>query len=226
MFCRVSLPILSIAVFLARASSAASGNKQSDSEAHGISYEEAVRLAIFTPAPIYPYQARANHLTGSGLIRLEINRQTGYVTSARMLQSTGHQILDDAAVKAFRTWRFKPGTVSAVRAPVTFDMPSLRSLHEYVRVFGHSLWLQNATYWFMPEYPRAARAKGLTGKGVAVVKVDPRTGYVTSASMLKSTGDKSLDGAALWAFRQWRFRPRSVTTVEIPIQFTPKGVFY
>jgi TonB family protein len=44
--------------------------------------------------------------------------------------------------------------------------------------------------------------------------------------MQKSTGHKSLDGAAVFAFRQWRFKPGTVTTLEIPIQFTPKGVFY
>jgi TonB family protein len=82
------------------------------------------------------------------------------------------------------------------------------------------------TYSFPPEYPREARDKGLTGKGVAVVKVDPATGHVTSVSMIKSTGHDILDNAALRAFRQWRFRPRGITTFEIPIQFTRKGVIY
>jgi TonB family protein len=205
---------------------AATNVKEKDSEPRQISEEEALRLAIFTPAPLYPYEARANHITGAGIVRLDVEKRTGYVTSARMLKSTGHQILDNEALKAFRAWRFKPGTVSAVRIPVTFDMPSLRGLGEYVRVFGHSLWLQNATYWFLPKYPRAARDRGLTGKGVAIVQVDPRTGYVRSGRMLKTTGNEILDSAALLAFRQWRFKPRTVTTVEIPIQFTTKGVFY
>ena len=64
------------------------------------------------------------------------------------------------------------------------------------------------------------------GKGIAVVKVDPATGSVTSAWMQKSTGQAVLDNAALRAFRRWRFRPRRITTLEIPIQFTSKGVFY
>jgi TonB family protein len=226
MSCKLTLLAMAITMISQHTGFAATDIKERDSEPRAISEEEALRLAIFTPAPRYPYEARASHITGKGVVRLEVNTRTGYVTSARMLQSTGHQILDDEALKAFQMWRFKPGTVSAVRIPVTFDMPSLRGLHEYVRVFGHSLWLHNATYWFMPEYPRAARAKGLTGKGVALAKVDPQSGYVISASMLKSTGHESLDSAALLAFRQWRFKPRTVTTVEIPIQFTTKGVFY
>jgi len=162
-------------------------------------------------------------MTGSGIVVLNVDPSTGNVTSALLLKSTGHKILDDAALDAFRQWRFKPGSVHKVKIPINFTMQGFR---EWVRTKGHSLWLQNATYWFLPEYPRDAHAQGLTGKGVAVVNVDPATGYVTSALMQKSTGQEVLDNAALRAFRQWRFKPRSITTLEIPIQFTPKGVFY
>jgi TonB family protein len=149
-------------------------------------------------------------LQGEGVVRLDVERKTGYVTSARMLQSTGHQILDDEAVKTFRAWRFKPGSVSGVRIPVRF------------MGVGSPRWPQTVD----PKYPREAREKGLTGRGVAEVKVDPRTGYVTSAWMRKSSGHQTLDNAAMEAFRQWRFRPKTVTSVEITVQFTTKGVFY
>jgi TonB family protein len=39
-----------------------------------------------------------------------------------MAQSIGNPILDNAATSAFRQWRFKPGTVSKVRIPITFTM--------------------------------------------------------------------------------------------------------
>jgi TonB family protein len=94
------------------------------------------------------------------------------------------------------------------------------------RVFYFDVSEYAPTYSVPPEYPREARDKGLTGKGVAVVKVDPTTGHVTSASMVKSTGHDSLDSAALRALRQWRYQPRGITTFEIPIQFTTKGVIY
>jgi TonB family protein len=81
-------------------------------------------------------------------------------------------------------------------------------------------------YSVPPEYPREARDKGLTGKGVAIMKVDPATGQITSVSMVKSTGHDVLDNAVLRALRQWRYRPRGITTFEIPIQFTRKGVIY
>jgi TonB family protein len=38
--------------------------------------------------------------------------------------------------------------------------------------------------------------------------------------MLKSTGQQILDGAAIQAFRQWHFKPGTMSTVEIPVEFT------
>jgi len=79
-------------------------------------------LAIYAPRPQYPYEARNNHLTGSCVASLNVDLRDGYVTSAQMLKSTGYQILDEAALNAYRQWRFKPGTVRKVRVPITFTM--------------------------------------------------------------------------------------------------------
>ena len=184
---------------------------------------KAKALAIYAPRPAYPYEARSKHMTGRGIVLVIIDPLSGNVTSAQLLMSTGHKILDDSALEAFRQWRFKPGSVRKVKIPIRFTM---QGFQEWVRTKGHSLWLQNATYWFLPEYPRGARAQSLTGKGVAIVNIDPATGLVTSAWMQKSTGQEILDKATIRAFQQWRFKPRSITTLEIPIQFTTKGVFY
>jgi TonB family protein len=94
------------------------------------------------------------------------------------------------------------------------------------RVFYFDVTEYLPTYSVAPEYPREAREKGLTGKGTAVVKVDPATGHVTSVSMIKSTGRDILDNAVQRALQQWRFRSRGLTTFEIPIQFTKNGVIY
>jgi TonB family protein len=203
----LTILVLAITIFSPRANFAATSVKQ---DPRRLSEEEAHALATYAPMAQYPFQARAKHLQGAGMVRLDVDRRTGYVTSARTLQSTGHQILDDAAIKAFQAWRFQPGSVSAVRIPVRFV------------VMGSPQWPQTVD----PKYPREARDRGLTGRGVAEVKVDPRTGYVTASWMLKSTGRQILDNAAVEAFRKWRFRPRTVTAVEVPVQFTTKGISY
>ncbi|MEP7072288.1 MAG: energy transducer TonB [Verrucomicrobiota bacterium] len=79
-------------------------------------------LAIVAPRPDYPYEARREHATGSGVIVLTVDRGSGLVMDVRLDQSTGHPILDRAALSAFRRWRFQPGTVDAVRTPITFQL--------------------------------------------------------------------------------------------------------
>ena len=194
---------------------AATPEKSTASEPRKLSEQKARALAVYAPKPPYPDLARAGGMTGRGVVRVSVDPSSGVVTAAQMQLSTGHRFLDDVALATFRKWRFRPGTVSEVRIPITF---SLRFL--YVRTSGDRLWLQNATYWFLPYYPREAIYGGVTGSGVAILKIDPRTGSVTSASMLKSTGQEILDNVALLAFRQWRFKPGTVTTLEIPIEFT------
>jgi TonB family protein len=78
--------------------------------------------AISAPRPEYPYEARRMHVTGSGVCVVSVDTSTGNVTDATMAQSIGNSILDNAATSAFKRWRFKPGSVSKVKIPITFTM--------------------------------------------------------------------------------------------------------
>ena len=78
------------------------------------------RASTYAPKPEYPSEARTRHITGSGVCVVDVDLGSGNVTGASMAQSTGNPILDDSAVRTFRKWRFKPGTVSRVRIPVEF----------------------------------------------------------------------------------------------------------
>jgi TonB family protein len=69
--------------------------------------------AVSAPRPEYPYEARVKRITGHGVVLLTIDVQTGNVTDAIMAESTGSPILDNAAVSAFRRWRFKPRATGA-----------------------------------------------------------------------------------------------------------------
>jgi len=79
-------------------------------------------FALSAPRPEYPYQARSRHIMGSGVANLTVDPASGVVIGAKMEQSIGSPILDNATLSAFRRWRFKSGTPSTVRIPITFNL--------------------------------------------------------------------------------------------------------
>src|SRR5689334_24293074 len=86
-----------------------------------------------------------------------------------------------------------------------------------------SVSLPVATYTPQPIYRPEWAKQGLAGKGVVLVTIDPKTGNVAGVKMLQSTGNQQLDGAALQAYSQWRFKPGSVPQVKMPIEFKKGG---
>jgi len=78
-----------------------------------------------------------------------------------------------------------------------------------------------------PLYPRVARQQGWEGNVVIRALVSP-SGAIASARVASSSGHTSLDGAALSAVEQWRFRPARrkgqavASQVEVPITFKLK----
>jgi TonB family protein len=79
-------------------------------------------LAINAPRPEYPYEARRGKITGAGVVMMTVDATTGNVSEVSMSTSTGSPVLDNATVAAFRKWRFKPGTVTKVQAPITYTL--------------------------------------------------------------------------------------------------------
>jgi protein TonB len=86
-----------------------------------MSISSAKALAINSPRPEYPYEARSRHITGSGVCVVSVSAD-GTVTDATMAQSIGNPILDNSAVNAFKRWRFKAGVAPKVKIPITFTM--------------------------------------------------------------------------------------------------------
>ena len=85
------------------------------------SMSAAKEMAISAPLPEYPYQARRANITGSGVCVMIVDTASGNVTSAVMAESTGNAILDKVTTDAFRKWRFKPGAVSQIRVPISYE---------------------------------------------------------------------------------------------------------
>jgi TonB family protein len=155
--------------------------------------------------PIYPYEGRRFDLKGSGQFICEL-RPDGSVARVRVAESTGHSVLDNAAIMALKQWRFKPGVFSKVRIPVNFTL----EIADWVKV-------PNSVRPFVIESP-APRSNGIVANGSYKILVT-RDGSVSAVSVLQSTGDKRLDRVAIAAFRRWRFQAGAVHQTTIGVAF-------
>lgn len=90
----------------------------------GFTATDAARMALQQMAqqPFYPEEAIARGLEGEAIVRLFLD-ESGNAIAARLEGSSGHPILDEAAVRAARTVRSLPaGTPSEVLLPVRFRL--------------------------------------------------------------------------------------------------------
>ncbi len=88
------------------------------------SFRSLAAVAINAPRPSYPYEARRQKITGTGVAIMTVDRLSGRVVSVRMSESTGSALLDQATISGLHRWRFQPGTVSLVRCPITYTLSS------------------------------------------------------------------------------------------------------
>ena len=79
-------------------------------------------MVAYAPRPIYPYEARRQRVTGSGVALLTIDQTSGMVTDVLMTQSCGNVILDNSTRDALRRWRFRPGAPASVQVPITYTI--------------------------------------------------------------------------------------------------------
>lgn len=78
--------------------------------------------AVFTTKIEYPELARRHHITGSGVYLLNVDPK-GNVTSVSVGASTGSPILDGAAIRSLKRWKFRPGTERTLRIPLAWSLP-------------------------------------------------------------------------------------------------------
>jgi len=101
--------------------SAARADAPSSPVVTSLSLPAAQAMAVSAPLPEYPYQAKHANVTGSGICVMIVDTASGKVTNTMMAQSTGNAILDKVTTETFRRWRFKPGSVSQVRVPISYE---------------------------------------------------------------------------------------------------------
>jgi len=79
------------------------------------------------PPPVYPRIARIRGYEGLVLLEVDVSAD-GSCTGVEVIESSGHEVLDQAAVDAVQKWKFRPAlangaTVSGrARVPIRFKL--------------------------------------------------------------------------------------------------------
>jgi TonB family protein len=98
---------------------------------------------LYNPPPDYPPRARRRGLEGEVLIRARVHPD-GECGELVLQQSSGHALLDQAAMEAVRMWRFRPArrgderVARWVEIPVRFGWNTERSRTGALRHLPHS----------------------------------------------------------------------------------------
>jgi protein TonB len=74
------------------------------------------------PSPVYPTLARERGEEGTVLLDVEV-LSSGVCGTIRILRSSGHDILDEAARRGIATWRFQPARRAGVPITVWVEIP-------------------------------------------------------------------------------------------------------
>ena len=98
-------------------------------EAPTLNAEQIKSCVLYAPKPYYPSRARREYKTGAGIFLLNVDQETGVVTSIKIEKTTGLWSLDVSCLKTLMKWRFKPHTLTKVHVPVRFVFADGRLEH-------------------------------------------------------------------------------------------------
>ena len=74
------------------------------------------------PAPPFPDEARKAKISGTVLLLVEVD-ENGRPSSIAVRRSSGHEVLDAAALRAVRTWRFDPARLGGKPVGARLEIP-------------------------------------------------------------------------------------------------------
>jgi TonB family protein len=188
---------------------------------------------------IYPAEAKAKKLQGEVWLRLDIS-ETGDVEGIEVL--SGNSILAEAAVKAAKTWKFKPyirnGQPVKVSHKFPFDFAFRQNVKDTsnptkesrvegnpanVGVSGDSNAVQVPEgvaqglllHRVQPVYPDDARRNHIQGTVLLRATID-KSGRISKVEPI--SGPKELTAAAIGAVEQWRYHPYMLQGAPIDVQ--------
>jgi TonB family protein len=105
----------------------------------------------------------------------------------------------------------------------TFAVDTKGVIHQGKEYAGVPPWVNDTVKSPAPEYPYSERLYRHQGRGIIRITLDLRTGLVTKATMIRSTGFSALDQSAVSAFKRWAWKPGRWKEIYFPVKFQIGG---
>lgn len=115
-------PILTSATGTGDGSSPVPGNDATTVASGSGGQTDAKPGYLKNPAPAYPERARQLYQEGQVVLRVTVNID-GLPDRVDIHKSSGHPLLDDAAVKTIRRWKFRPARLGGIPVAAEVDVP-------------------------------------------------------------------------------------------------------
>ena len=88
-----------------------------------------LRQLTGNPIPVYPKEARKKRWEGTVEVSYYVN-SGGFVEKIQLKKSSGHSVLDNAALRALARYRYSPGQEGWVKHPVEFSLETDKEILE------------------------------------------------------------------------------------------------
>ena len=173
--------------------------------------EQPTSVAITPAVPIlhqcqmyYPPKAMINHEEGVTGVSFRID-QEGHVKDVIVSKSSGHDVLDKAAIACVSGWTYKPATQSGHPVEVT----------------------RTANFdWILPKSPmpigdhdcRSEARKLSSDRSISIQFIVGTDGHVKNVQLSRSSGDTAIDQALIGCVETWQYQPG--TKLGQPSEFT------
>jgi len=89
-----------------------------------IGVETVSEASNVNPAPRYPKMAILKGWEGETIVKVSVN-SSGKVERIEILQSSGHDVLDNTVLETLRLWQFEKGEVKDLEIPIRFVLKNV-----------------------------------------------------------------------------------------------------